>query len=188
MTIIGITGLIGAGKSTVTNKLVALLNAKRIDADILAKEIIKTYGIDTAGVIGNALKLKKVERQIKPYFKKLLEQTIKTCKKTDFVVFDAPLLYEYGLEGYCDYVINVELNERERTRRVRARGHPKLETFLFLNGLQKKTDIRKQHADITIKTNAPIPETEKKIALLVKKLQKLFGTSPSRSKTNAREK
>lgn len=55
--IVGITGISGSGKSTVTNKICNMINAKCIDADKIAKDmqkkgeeyfkkIVKTFGED----------------------------------------------------------------------------------------------------------------------------------------------
>ena len=42
MQIIGITGMTGSGKSTVSNRICEILNAKYIDADKIAKALSKS--------------------------------------------------------------------------------------------------------------------------------------------------
>ena len=45
MKIIGITGMSGAGKTTVSEQISKSKNAKQINADKIAKELIKKYYI-----------------------------------------------------------------------------------------------------------------------------------------------
>lgn len=186
MTIIGITGLIGAGKSTVSLVLEKQTAATISNADKVAKDLIKEHGIDNTNVIGNNAKLDEVERKLKPYFLKYYENLKKKNTGKKFIIMDAPVLYEYGLEAYCDYVINVYCDEKTRTERVKARNHPSMEAFKFLNDRQKKTDVRMQRADFTIDTGKSPRDVEMQVMEIIGKIieKERAKAQPTRPKKN----
>ena len=116
MLIVGLTGGIGAGKSTVAN-MFAQLGALTIDADQLAREAIEpgTTGFDevvaefsskilTDGdidrqklgkiVFKDSDKRKKLEAIIHPRVQEALAQKIKTLSPGDVLVYEIPLLVE----------------------------------------------------------------------------------------------
>jgi len=126
--IIGLTGGIASGKSTVS-KYLAEKGFKVYDADKIAKdisekklvqeEIIATFGdkileenrnIDRKKlkeiVFEDKEKLKQLNAIIHPkvidFYKKLKE------KNTDeIIIFDVPLLFESGIEKFCDKILAV---------------------------------------------------------------------------------
>jgi dephospho-CoA kinase len=144
MLIVGLTGGIGAGKSTVAN-MFAQLGALTIDADQLARAAIEpgSSGFDevvaefsakilTDGdidrqklgkiVFKDAGKRKKLEAIIHPRVQAALAQRIKSLSPGDVLVYEIPLLVETGAAEKFDYIITVESDIENRLDRLFERG------------------------------------------------------------------
>lgn len=144
MVIVGLTGGIGAGKSTVAN-MFAQLGALVVDADQLARaaiepgssgfdEVIATFGekvlrdgeIDRAKlgeiVFKDVQQRKKLEAIIHPRVQEALAQKIKTLNPGDVLVYEIPLLVETGAADKFDYIITVEADIENRLDRLFERG------------------------------------------------------------------
>jgi dephospho-CoA kinase len=144
MLIVGLTGGIGAGKSTVAN-MFAQLGALTIDADQLARQAIEpgTPGFDevvaefspkilTDGdidrqklgkiVFKDSEKRKKLEEIIHPKVQEALAAKIKSLSPGDVLVYEIPLLVETGAADKFDYIITVESDIENRLDRLFERG------------------------------------------------------------------
>jgi dephospho-CoA kinase len=144
MLIVGLTGGIGAGKSTVAN-MFAQLGALTIDADQLAREaiepgssgfdevvdefsskVVKDGDIDRAKlgkiVFKDPEKRKKLEAIIHPRVQAALANKIKTLSPGDILVYEIPLLVETGAADKFDYIITVEADIENRLDRLFERG------------------------------------------------------------------
>ena len=144
MLIVGLTGGIGAGKSTVAN-MFAQLGALTIDADQLARQAIEpgSIGFDevvaefspkilTDGdidrqklgkiVFKDADKRKKLEAIIHPKVQEALATKIKSLSPGDVLVYEIPLLVETGAGDKFDYIITVESDIENRLDRLFERG------------------------------------------------------------------
>jgi dephospho-CoA kinase len=144
MLIVGLTGGIGAGKSTVAN-MFAQLGALTIDADQLARQAIEpgSIGFDevitefspkilTDGdidrqklgkiVFKDADKRKKLEAIIHPKVQEALASKIKSLSPGDVLVYEIPLLVETGAAEKFDYIITVESDIENRLDRLFERG------------------------------------------------------------------
>jgi dephospho-CoA kinase len=144
MLIVGLTGGIGAGKSTVAN-MFAQLGALTIDADQLARLAIEpgSTGFDevvaefstkilTDGdidrqklgkiVFKDAEKRKKLEAIVHPRVQEALAQRIKSLSPGDVLVYEIPLLVETGAAEKFDYIITVESDIENRLDRLFERG------------------------------------------------------------------
>lgn len=131
MQIIGITGITGAGKSTVSKMVCEILNAKHIDADKIAKEsakngeiyyekIVKEFGTEILNenmeinrkklakiVFFNKQEKEKLDKLTDMYVvPKIIHEAEKNATTRD-VVIDVPLLFEVGLDKICDITIGV---------------------------------------------------------------------------------
>ena len=144
MLIVGLTGGIGAGKSTVAN-MFAQLGALTIDADQLARIAIEpgSSGFDevvaefsskilTEGdidrqklgkiVFKDADKRKKLEAIIHPRVQEALAQKIKSLSPGDVLVYEIPLLVETRAAEKFDFIITVESDIENRLDRLFERG------------------------------------------------------------------
>ena len=141
MIIIGLTGNLGAGKTTVA-EMFERLGAKVFDADTIAKGLIEPGGacfksvvrefgkgilvgkeIDrkklAAIVFGDREKLLRLNRLIHPKVIKIIKEEISKLKnKVPAVVIEAALLIESGLHLLVTEVILVKANRRLQIQRV----------------------------------------------------------------------
>ncbi|MBQ3438071.1 MAG: dephospho-CoA kinase [Fusobacterium sp.] len=185
--IIGLTGGIASGKTTVSNYL-KTKGYRVYDADIIAreifekreveKEIIKEFGSSILS-INNEIqkidrkKLKKIvfedENKLKilnniihPKVFKFYEN-IKKINKKEIIIFDVPLLFESGIDSLCDINILISAEEEIRIKRVMKRDNieKKLAEKIIKSQMSENEKINK--ADIVIKNNEDIESLIKKI-------------------------
>ena len=148
MLVVGLTGGIGAGKSTFA-ALLAERGAQIVDADEIGRdalapgqpawhsvvgqfgdEILAAGGMDVdrrklAGIVfGDARKLAALNAIVHPVILQRIADQLEWLSKTDsVVVIDAALITELGLRDSLDVVVVVTTSKGERAERlVRARG------------------------------------------------------------------
>lgn len=141
---IGLTGSLGTGKSTVAG-MFAGLGAKVLDADAIARRlmrpgaicfrrIVKAFGKDilTAGkidrkkmaeqVFRNPRQLRKLERIVHPEVRRALLAKVKQYKKRrqrTIVVLDVPLLFESKLDQDVDMTVVVKASKANQIARAK---------------------------------------------------------------------
>ena len=168
MAVIGITGSIGMGKTTVSNMLI-ILKIPVFDSDKKVKEILeKNQNVrkkiskiwpDTVSNNYNQKKIDKValsnkifkdngakeklEAIIHPIVKKERTLFLKKFKGYSIVGLDVPLLYETGMDKNCDYVFLVNTTKSIQKKRLLMRPNMTEEKFELINEsqwiLKKKT-------------------------------------------------
>lgn len=142
--IIGLTGGIGSGKSTVLNYFKELGVATYI-ADVEAKMLMNTnaelqtaiinlFGNDAYKgetlnrsfiseiVFKNKSKLTQLNALVHPKVRNHFKDFIKTTE-AKFVIYEAAILFESGSNNLCDYIITVTASLEERIKRVMQRDH-----------------------------------------------------------------
>jgi dephospho-CoA kinase len=147
MLLVGLTGGIGSGKSTVA-ELLAERGAVVIDADDLARRavapgtpgfdrVVETFGRDILGpdggidraaladiVFADPSRLRELEAIIHPEVARLLVESLEPFRDTDdVVVYAVPLLAERGMaQGFDVVVVVVADVDRRIERLMRDRG------------------------------------------------------------------
>ena len=147
MYLVGLTGGIAAGKSTVAKHWVSR-GAIEIDADVLAREVIaqgtpgeqqviEAFGtgvLDSTGALdrkalGNIVfnskpELEKLESIVHPLVRAKTQELLKAAPADAIVVYTVPLLVEANIDLGFDTVVTVEAPEVERINRlVSTRGY-----------------------------------------------------------------
>lgn len=200
MKIIGLTGGIGTGKSTVSAYL-AQKGCKIIDADLISHqmteagspclaEIKAAFGEDVFLRDGN-LDRKKVGRLVfaDATKKKTLEQIItrRVIEKTlrilqdcraqqeALVVLDAPLLFECGMQRYTDETWLVVCRTETRLRRIAARDGLAEEDIQKRIANQMSTEQKEKLADYII-------DNSRDLAWLYAQIDTLLAKSEQREK------
>ena len=176
MIVIGITGSIGMGKTTVSSML-RFLNIPVFDSDKEVKEILElnnevkekiaSIWPDTIILSQSEKKINKVllsnkifknrrekkvlEKIIHPIVKIKREAFIRENKNFYMVGLDIPLLYETGTYKECDYIFLVNTSKRKQKKRVLARKNMTEEMFNLINNNQwsYKRKIQKKPFIIT---------------------------------------
>ena len=174
--LIGLTGPIGAGKSTVAAML-RELGAKVLDADAIVHDeqsrgtvgysaIVQRFGTKVLGpdkeidrkkladeVFGDPAKLAALERIIHPRVIARILEARKMLKDGEVLVVEAIKLLESGLRRVCDEVWVVVAPREETLRRLAVRGLPRAEAELRL-GSQRSEEEFRAAADVVIENDA----------------------------------
>ena len=185
MKIIGITGGVGAGKSTVLYLLKKLCNCEIIMADDVAKELMqkgnilssKAYELfgekaydeqgqlnrnHIAGIIfNNPSVMKEWENAVHPATNSKIFSLIKQAadNSRDFIFIEAALLIENNYDRICDeiwYVYADENIRRERLKRERLYTDAKIDSIF--NGQMSDAEFRK-HCSFIIDTGGSMEAT-----------------------------
>ena len=141
--LIGLTGMSGAGKSTVAALFEkkgfrvidcdALVHALyedvryiRLVGDAFGEEYVRGGAVDRkklgALVFSDPKALKKLNDTVSPFILREITERIKEARDEEIsTVLDAPLLFEYGLEKYCDAVIGVTVDIETAVKRLSVR-------------------------------------------------------------------
>ena len=179
--LVGITGGMGAGKSALAQML-AGLGALRVDADEVAREVAEipvvienlqaAFGRDLFGPDGRlnrrelgrrALRSDEASQRLEAIVRPPLAAAIKRRLARaaagaggGVVVFDAPLIYEWGNEGHFDRIAVVDAEEERCVSRVQQRsGLPVCE---IRQRMARQMDPRKKkaRADFVIDNNGSL--------------------------------
>ena len=172
MKIIGITGGIASGKSTVSLYLQDKYKAYIFDADKEAKALLQSSIVKdrilqafpnledfsttsiAQEVFKNSESQAKINNIIHPIISDLILERINEKKDLhNIFVVDAALIYESGADTHMDYVIVVTSHLRLRTQRVMERGGLTREEFLDRVDLQWPDEDKVHMADFVIHNN-----------------------------------
>lgn len=176
-TIIGLTGGIGSGKSTVANHLrnkgVLVLDADQYSREALEpnaacfSEVVSLFGteiLDEAGriqrqVVAKAIfsdekKRKQLNDIVHPYVLSCLKRDTETG--AELVVWEVPLLFESGLDQYCDEVWTVSASEETRIERVIQRDGCSRDAAKKRILAQATEEERNERADVILRNDGDV--------------------------------
>ena len=188
MLLVGLTGNIASGKSTVA-ELFSEHGATIIDADVLARRavergtgafdaIVKRWGtsvqapdghLDRAAlrraVFGNPKELEALNDIVHPEVRRLLEKRIAEARARGdrIVVCDIPLLFEKKMVGSFDKIVLVDAPRPLRLDRlVSDRGLRETEAMDMI-AAQMPAELKRARADFVIDNAGTLSELEKKV-------------------------
>ena len=189
--IIGLTGAIGMGKSTVA-AMFGEAGVPVFDADAEVRgmqgpdgELIGAIeqafpgstsekGVDREAlgklVFGNADELARLEAIVHPTVSLKRQRFLDDNAEAPFVVFDIPLLFERGGDKGVDQVVVVSAPPDMQRARVLARQGMTPEKFEHILALQTPDAEKRKRADHVIDTGVPISETRAQVSALIKQL------------------
>lgn len=194
--VIGLTGSIATGKSTVA-KMFRQLGIPVIDADILArevvepgedayKEVIETFGEDILLddktlnrkrlgeiVFTDETKRKQLNGIVHPAIrKKMLEKRDHFIREgNQCVVLDIPLLFESKLQEFVDKVLVVYADQEIQLQRLMARNEFTEEEAMQRIQSQMPVKEKASLADAVINNNSTKEETYEQLRQLLEKWQ-----------------
>ena len=176
MNIIGITGSIAAGKTTVARCMAGnkypLFSADKVVSDLYRKQhfvklLIKKFKLNNKKKIKDQIKLilkanKKNLHQLETIIHPLVRKEMKIFlkKKKKLLFLEVPLLIESKLSKYFDTVIFVDAKKKIRLKRYIKRGGKK-KTFNLLNSRQLSPVIKKKLSDYVINNNYSLTNLKK---------------------------
>ena len=188
MKIIGLTGGIGSGKTSVAAKLRAM-GARVFDADEAAKnavlpgtegflKVVETFGtkiVDADGklnrtalaeiVFNDKAALKRLEEIIHSYVWQETDKFLSECQQSGerAAVLDIPLLIECGWHQKVDEVWLVVLPVEEQIMRTMKRSGMTAESVQARIAAQMPLEEKKKYATLIIDNSGSWEETEKQV-------------------------
>ena len=191
--IIGLTGGIGSGKSTVARFIeskgipvyIADDEARKLTDSIEVKDaIVATFGrkILTNGIIdrqilseivfNNAEYLEKLNLIIHPAVRENFTNWLNLHSNYDYIVKEAAILFESGSYKYCDIIVSVEAPQEVRIQRVIKRDGASREEVEARMRNQWTDEMRAEKSDFVI-LNLDIEDMKSQVEKFLKKLPKL---------------
>lgn len=191
--IIGLTGGIGSGKSTVAryinskgipvyiaddearlltdsvevkDKIVATFGDKILNNGILDRKILSEI------VFNNAENLQKLNSIVHPAVREHFINWLKLHQNSAYVVKEVAILFESGSYKDCDIIISVEAPQEVRIERVMLRDGIYREAVEARMRNQWSDEMRAEKSDFVI-VNTDLKEMEAQVNNFLKKLPKL---------------
>lgn len=186
MKIIGLTGGIGSGKSTVL-KMFKELGVAVYIADVEAKKLMTTNSklkkqiISLLGeqayvkselnrtyiasiVFKDEKKLKALNKLVHPkvnnHFKLFVEKSVK-----DIIIYENAILFESGGDTLCDYIITVTSDFEDRVNRIMKRDDISKQQVLDRVNNQLDDDYKVERSDFVIK-NSTLKDTKLQVSTI----------------------
>lgn len=199
--IVGLTGGIAGGKSTVAS-MFKDLGAKIIDADQLGhrvilphqpawKKILKLFGQDILKndltinreklakiVFADQALLKTLNKITHPEIMKLVKKEInldrdKTRSQNKILIIDAALIYEAKIDRLMDQIIVVFIEEDKQIKRLNKRNHLSQNEALQRVKSQMPLKEKIKLADYVIDNSSSLNKTKKQVEKIWEKLTSL---------------
>ncbi len=192
--IIGLTGGIASGKSTVS-KILSEMGIRVVDADLIAREvmdskdvvdkIVEEFGEEILNKNGklDRTKLREIAFSSKERVKLLNsivhpsvisrfeDEKKKSMITGEMLVFDIPLLYEAKMENLCNMVIVVYVDRETQIKRVMERDGSSRENAENIIENQMPLSEKLARSDIRIKNDGTIGELKEKIRDIFSKIE-----------------
>ncbi len=188
MKIIGLTGGIACGKTTVAEMLEEL-GASIIDADAISHELTAPGGdalpaireafgrlvffpdgtlnreVLSALVFSNEEERKTLNAITHPMIIDRLKSDIETCRKMGalIVVLDVPLLFEVGAQSLADITVCATSPMEVQIERMRTRSGLGREQAIKRIESQMPLSEKEALSDVVLDTNKPLDELQKEV-------------------------
>lgn len=198
MKIIGLTGGIGSGKSTVARSLQEH-GFPIVDADLIAREIVepgqpalaeltKEFGEDILNADGsldrgllasraftNKDTTQRLNNITHPRINQRTQELFDEARENgaEAVIYDMPLLIDKGLHKDMDATIVVHAAEHVRLERLTTKRGLDVDDVRRRINAQIDDETRKQHADILLDNNGTEEDLTQQIAEAVDKIKQL---------------
>lgn len=191
--ILGLTGGIGTGKSTVAN----MLKEKGIpvvDTDLISREvieypeIIEKIKLEISNevfdfnnkldrkkiseiVFENQEKLKKLNEIMHPeILKKMWDEVEELKKNHKIIVVDVPLLFEINMEKEVDKILLIYASKEIQLKRIMERDGRTREEAVKIISSQMPLYKKREKSDYIIQNNDSLEKLEKNLDKIVQKL------------------
>ena len=194
--IIGITGSIGTGKSTVSNYLISK-GYSVVDADKISKgaynigsngykAILEVFGVEILNsngevdrkkikkiVFDNSNMLQRLNMAIHPIIINEIEKEIEILLESQNVVFlDAPLLIETELHKKVDKIIVVACDKNEQISRIIKRDKITADMAISIINSQMSIDEKLKFADYIVYNNSTIENLYSQVDEIILEIKK----------------
>lgn len=207
MLLVGLTGGIATGKTIVSNMFVKL-GAHLIDADVIARDVVKPYKPAWQEIVAafgksviyenNEINREKLGTSVfnDPEKRKQLEaithpriieeenrqvNELRKKFKSGIIILDAALLIEAGYHKRTDKLVVVYLDRKTQIKRLMMRDNVSLADAEKRLDSQMSLDEKVKLADYVIDNNKSLDEVEKQVSEIYKKLASIYSDRESDS-------
>lgn len=193
LTVVGLTGQTGAGKTTVSKIFeemgFAVINADKIARDVvtpkLLEKLVLVFGKEilnddntlnrkvlAAKTFSDSEELFKLGEIMYPPILEKIENQINTLKDAGItkILLDAPTLFESGAYKFCNCKISVLANEELRKERIIKRDSLTPDEAKLRMSAQKNDRYYVLRSDYIIKNNSSEEEVKSQTKLIAKRL------------------
>ncbi len=196
MILLGLTGSIGMGKSTVA-RMFAEEGVPVFEADAAVHALYKAEAVPlieaafpgttrdgevdrpvlSRAVLNDPEALARLEEIVHPLVRRMEDDFIGAARAAGapLAVVDIPLLFETGREGRADLIVVVSAPEDLQRARVLSRPGMTGEKFASILARQMPDAEKRARADIVIDTSGPIEQTRRAVKDVV---QRFTESSP----------
>lgn len=194
--VVGLTGGIGSGKSTIA-ELFAELGVPIVDADLVARQVVEKgspllaeiaahFGPEILledGALNRAALREKVfnHENEKQWLNQLLHPAIRhemlqqlAAQRMPYCIFMVPLLIENKLTALCQRVLVVDVSEQTQMTRASKRDNNQLALIKNIMQSQVSRSERLQHADDVINNDTDLSESLPQLKQKVLDLHHLY--------------
>lgn len=182
--VVGLTGNMGAGKSTAVkmirelvvpvfeadrvvhilmrdNREMKALFYRKFPESIVNDEINRS--VLSVLIEEKKLDVRQLEQMIYPFLENELQNFFRRHSREPVVVLDVPLLFEAGWDKFCDQIIVVSAPAEVLKQRVSERFGMTEEKYLALTARQMPDDEKRKRADYVIETQDGIEPVRQKL-------------------------
>ncbi len=198
MYILGLTGSIAMGKSTI-GKMFERCGAAHFDADKAVHELLarggravsvveKHFPLAIKGkeidremlgriVFNNMSDLYRLENILHPMVREKKREFIKRCRREGrrIVIMEIPLLYEVGADKYCDAVAVVSAPDFIQRQRVLRRKGMNENKLMQIRARQMHDAEKRRRADFIIHTGLRKGHSLRQVKAILHRLKKARG-------------
>ncbi|GLI56388.1 dephospho-CoA kinase [Propionigenium maris DSM 9537] len=199
--ILGLTGGIASGKSTVS-EIFRKLGIEVVDADRIAREVsqkeevvdklVELFGSEILEegkegrksldrgklrevVFRDRESVRSINEVIHPRVIEVFEEKRRANLPDEVIIFDIPLLFEAGLEYLCDRVVVVSVDRRTQVERIAARDGSSRETAENIIDNQMSVEERERRANYIIRNQGSLEELEERVVEIYEEVRKVAG-------------
>jgi dephospho-CoA kinase len=205
-TVVGLTGGVGSGKSTVA-RLLGGRGALVLDADAMAREVLDSPamaaelrsafgeavidprgGVDREALAGQVFgpgsrhRRERLEALVHPEVRRRLAAALEAARRQPdppaVVVLDVPLLLEGPLAAWCDLVIFVDAPADVRSRRTREGRAWDQEEHRRREAAQLSVEAKRAGSGHVIRNGGSLEDLEAQIDSLLSRLDPERGAPP----------
>jgi dephospho-CoA kinase len=188
MIVLGLTGSIGMGKSTVS-RMFAAEGVPVFDADAVVHSLqgpegalvaeIESQFPGTTGpqgvnrgalaerVLGEREQMRRLEALIHPAVGRERVAFLEANRDAPLVLLDIPLLFETGMTETVDKVAVVSADPETQRMRTLARPGMTPEKFLTILSMQTPDPLKRARADFVISTDGTMDETRDSVRRII---------------------
>ncbi|WP_062047810.1 dephospho-CoA kinase [Bacillus sp. JCM 19034] len=198
--LIGLTGGIASGKSTVS-EMFRNFGFPIIDADLIAREVVEPGSVGLNRIVehfgqnilmddgslnrarlgqiifANDEKRNSLNRITHPLIRERMEEEKERLLKNGVstIVYDIPLLYESNLFHLVDKVLLVYVDQKTQLKRLMNRNQLNKREAMKRIQSQLSLEQKKERADAIIDNAGSVDETKKQLIALMQKWQITIG-------------